>query len=174
MGFYFSKLAKWLGIYNLFQRNIDSKKPVVVKKTPIVLYPTTYYDRPWIHAFNCNYDFKNFIPSKCGKWILRCSETFVDSNWLNVKKETELGNLGIESKVSTMLKSPNHADDPNFVIMIYNDNWESKDAVFDLLSKIKKLNLKLCNDQVRYKTDRQTLETTSQKEEFLYVVSIQS
>lgn len=144
----------------------------MVKKTPPVFWPTSYYDRPWIHAFNDNYDFKNFMPSRCGKWILRCSEEFVDLNWSIVKKETELGNLGMESKVSTMLKSPDHANDPNFVIMIYNDNWELKDAVFDLLDKIKKLNLKLCNDQVRYKNDQQTMETTPQKEEFLYVVSI--
>lgn len=169
MGFYFSKLAKWLNIYDLFQRKIASKPPLVIKKS-IQHYPSSYAKGYWIHAVDQSFDFKACNPNKFGKWILKCSSDVVDSNWEVIKKATEQGNLGLESKVSTLLRAPGHEDETHYVILVYTKDHQDSSDVFRVLDDIRKLNISLMEERVRYKTDIQTIETTNEKEEFLHDV----
>lgn len=64
--------------------------------------PTEQYEDFWIHARNKT-SMNNITPKEnCGKWLIFEPFDKIDEVWATMKRETEMGELGFASKVSTM------------------------------------------------------------------------
>lgn len=69
---------------------------------------------------------KRISPLNVGKWMLFIPVNNIDDIWKTIKRETEIGNLGISAKVSTMLENPNALNNNIKLICVYTNDYENK------------------------------------------------
>ena len=78
----------------------------------------------------------------------------LDAVWERVKKATETGKLGGESKVSTAKPNPNSVDRTKGVICVYTHDSEDGNDVMRVRAELRILGFV---DKTPYKTDEATL-----------------
>lgn len=119
--------------------------------------PSIEEDVIWIYADN-NKQRRDLSveKNKVGKWMIFSNENKVDDVWEIIRKETEKGNLGINSKVRTAKKGELDIYDLTMrVICVYTGNYKNKLDTRRVRNNLKKLGF---TQHLCYKTDDSTLE----------------
>lgn len=93
---------------------------------------------------------------KSGKWLVFVNQENVDEVWMNIRKATEAGRLGISSKVSTAKPSPLSSDPARrtHVICVYTHDWTNRADVMGVREELRKLGI---TNKIPYKSDEDTL-----------------
>lgn len=114
--------------------------------------PSKVADGYWIYARRK----KGFYPAhtaRSGKWLIFVPTSQIDRTWEIVKQATVNGLLGDISKVATALENPHAPDNNTKVICVYTYDYEDKDDVYTIRSKLYELGFA---KKLVYKTDQTT------------------
>ncbi len=135
--------------------------------------PSSYTEDYWIYAFSptnkgeeissVQLRLKKKVQMmknnrlRTGKWKYFVSRDRVDEMWNKIKRATEKGLLGIESKVSTT--KPKNVkvghEKGTHVICIYTYDWTDKKDVKRVRNELRKLGV---INRIPYKTDEDTIK----------------
>lgn len=87
---------------------------------------------------------------KGGKWLIFTDIKYLDSVWAKIKKATEEGKLGEESKVSTAKQNPKAGNKSKKVICVYTYDHTDKEDVMRIREVLRTLGIR---HKIPYKTD---------------------
>jgi len=141
-----------------------------MKAIPIEEVPSKETARYWIYASN-PHDKRMINPNTCGKFMLFINKDELDEKWLIVKKATEDGLFGFDSKCSTAKESPNAINDYQGVICIYTANIKDMGEIKCVEKNIRKIMNH--TGVLHYKADIQTMAEPNGKSEFTYLYEFQ-
>jgi len=97
------------------------------------------------------------IKLKTGKWLIFVNREDIDEVWTKVKKATEEGKLGIETKVRTAKPIPKSVgyEEYKHVICVYTYDWTDEKDVKRVREELRKLGI---TQKIFYKADEDTIK----------------
>ena len=87
-----------------------------------------------------------------GKWLIFVPRESVDEVWERIRQATEIGGLGIASKVST--SRPSGYKSADHVICVYTHDFRDKANAGEVLKGLRRIGIK---GKLYYKSDQATL-----------------
>lgn len=117
--------------------------------------PSKVTERYWLFAMT-----KGDYPKRTnnsGKWLIFVDRKDVDDVWAKIKKATEEGKLGEDSKVSTLKPKPSDIgyEKGKHVICVYTYDWTDRKDVNRVREELRKLGI---TNKLPYKSDEDTLQ----------------
>jgi hypothetical protein len=133
------------------------------------MLPSQETNRFWIYANN-PYDKSIIDPNLTGKLMLFIKKDQLDAQWNIIKKATEDGRLGYNSKCSTAALNPNAIDDIHGLICVYTADYQNMDEIYSIEKKLRKLIQ--YQGTMYYKTDMQTMLDKKEGNGFVYLYKL--
>lgn len=116
--------------------------------------PSEVTEVPWIYAKNKTGNYPA-ATSKSGKWLIFVNVANIDAFWAKIKRATESGRLGQDSKVATAWENPNAQDPRKRVVCVYTCDWTNEKDVRRVRAELKSLGVEW---KISYKSDEDTLK----------------
>jgi len=89
-----------------------------------------------------------------GKWLVFVPIIRIDEVWAEIKRATELGQLGGCSKVASARPNRNAVDPNKRVICVYTADWTDEREVMRVRERLRELGV---SEVISYKSDEDTL-----------------
>ena len=115
--------------------------------------PSSVTDRYWLFA-DRKKDHYPKPTSRSGKWLVFVNVKDVDEVWEKIRKATEDGLLGFDSKVATAKLNPNASNSNQKVVCVYTYDWKDEEDVRKISEELTKLGI---TNKIPYKADIDTL-----------------
>ena len=127
------------------------RKSIEGKNKPELL-PSKETEEYWIYATRKKVAYPK--PNRrSGKWLVFVDVKDIDEVWSKIKRATEVGYLGHESKVSTAKPNPYASNSNKKVICVYTYDWTDEKDVKRIREELRKIGIK---SKIPYKTDEDT------------------
>lgn len=115
--------------------------------------PFEVSDVYWLYADRKTGHYPRTTPQS-GKWLIWVPEKEIDEVWDRIRRATEEGRLGSQSKVATARPSPLAVDPRKRVICVYTYDWTDEKDVRQIREELRKLGI---TEPIPYKSDADTL-----------------
>lgn len=114
--------------------------------------PSEVTDDYYLYADRKRGEYPRSTP-RSGKWLFWVDNEEVDVVWAKIKKATEEGRLGSQSKVATAKPNPLTVDPSKRVFCVYTYDWTDEADVRRVREELRELGI---SQRIPYKTDADT------------------